>query len=177
MASVSSLGIGSNLDLAGLLADLTKAESQPLVMLQQQQISYTAKLSAYGTLQGALSTLQAAAAKLGDAALFKGIKTTSSATDVLSATGVPTAPPGIYTVDVSQLASAQSLAAAGVSNVKAAVGKGTVTIDFGTISGGTLDPATGLYSGASFSRSTPRPTSASRPPSSMTAALRPTAWC
>lgn len=156
MASVSSLGIGSNLDLAGLLADLTKAESQPLVMLQQQQISYTAKLSAYGTLQGALSTLQSAAAKLGDASLFKGIKATSSATDVLTATGVATASPGIYTVDVSQLASAQSLAATGVSNVKAAVGKGTVTIDFGTISGGTLDPATGLYSGASFTADTAR---------------------
>jgi len=156
MASVSSLGIGSNLDLAGLLTNLTKAESQPLVMLQQQQISYTAKLSAYGTLQGALSTLQAAAAKLGDAALFKGIKASSSATDVLTATGVPTAPPGIYTVDVTQLASAQSLAANGVSNVKAAVGKGTVTIDFGTISGGTLDPATGLYSGASFTADTAR---------------------
>ncbi len=37
-----------------------------------------------------------------------------------------------------------------MGNAKAAVGKGTVTIDFGTISGGTLDPATGLYSGASF---------------------------
>lgn len=150
MASVSSLGIGSNLNLADLLSDLSKAESQPLVMLQQKQISYTAKLSAYGTLQGALSTLQTAAAKLSDAGLFKGVKATSSAADVLSATGAATAPPGIYTVDVTQLASAQSLAAAGVSNVKAAVGKGTVTIDFGTISGGTLDNATGTYSGSTF---------------------------
>lgn len=156
MASVSSLGIGSNMDLASLLSDLTKAESQPLVALQQKQISYTAKLSAYGTLQGALSTLQTAAAKLGDASVFKGIKTASSVTDVLTATGVATASPGVFTVDVTQLASAQSLAAAGVSNVKAAVGKGTVTIDFGTISGGTLDPATGLYSGASFTADTAR---------------------
>jgi flagellar hook-associated protein 2 len=42
------------------------------------------------------------------------------------------------------------LAAAGVSSTKAAVGKGTVTIDFGAISGGTLDEATGTYTGASF---------------------------
>lgn len=150
MASISSLGVGSNLNLNDLLTDLTKAESQPLVLLQKQQISYTAKLSAYGTLKNALSTLQTAAAKLSDANLFQGIKTTSSASDVLSATGQASATAGIYTVDVSRLASAQSLAAAGVSSTKAAVGKGTVTIDFGSISGGTFNDATGTYSGASF---------------------------
>ena len=156
MASISSLGVGSNLNLNDLLTDLTKAESQPLVLLQKQQISYTAKLSAYGTLKNALSTLQTAAAKLSDANLFQGIKTTSSASDVLSATGQASATAGIYTVDVSRLASAQSLAAAGVSNTKAAVGKGTVTIDFGTISGGTFNDATGTYSGASFAPDTAR---------------------
>jgi flagellar hook-associated protein 2 len=150
MASVSSLGIGSNLDLSGLLTSLTTAESQPLVMLQKQQISYTAKLSAYGTLQGALSTLQAAAAKLSDANLFQGVKATSSNTDVLTAAASATGAAGVYAVNVTQLAAAQSLAAAGVADAKAAVGKGTVTIDFGTISGGTLNAATGTYSGASF---------------------------
>lgn len=150
MASVSSLGIGSNLDLSGLLTSLTKAESQPLVMLQKQQISYTAKLSAYGTLQGALSTLQTAAGKLADANLFQGVKAASSNTDVLTAAASATGAAGIYAVNVTQLAAAQSLAAAGVTNATAAVGKGTVTIDFGTISGGTLNAATGTYSGASF---------------------------
>ncbi|MDI1275596.1 flagellar filament capping protein FliD [Polaromonas sp.] len=150
MASVSSLGIGSNLDLSGLLTSLTKAESQPLVMLQKQQISYTAKLSAYGTLQGALSTLQTAAGKLADANLFQGVKAASSNTDVLTAAASATGAAGIYAVNVTQLAAAQSLAAAGVANATAAVGKGTVTIDFGTISGGTLNAATGTYSGASF---------------------------
>ncbi|WP_411877527.1 flagellar filament capping protein FliD [Polaromonas sp. YR568] len=156
MASVSSLGIGSNLDLAGLLTSLTTAESQPLVMLQKQQISYTAKLSAYGTLQNALSTLQAASAKLSDANLFQGVKATSSSTDVLTAAASATGAAGVYAVNVTQLAAAQSLAAAGVANAKAAVGKGTVTIDFGTISGGTLNAATGTYSGASFSADTAR---------------------
>lgn len=156
MASVSSLGIGSNLDLSGLLTSLTKAESQPLVMLQKQQISYTAKLSAYGTLQGALSTLQAAAGKLADANLFQGVKAVSSNTDVLTAAASATGAAGIYAVNVTQLAAAQSLAAAGVTNATAAVGKGTVTIDFGTISGGTLNAVTGTYSGASFTADTAR---------------------
>lgn len=150
MASVASLGVGSNLDLSGLLTSLTTAESQPLVMLQKQQISYTAKLSAYGTLQNALSSFQSAASKLADAALFQGVKATSSATDVMTASASASGAPGSYAVNVTRLASAQSLAATGVADAKAAVGKGVVTLDFGTIAGGTLNATAGTYSGASF---------------------------
>jgi flagellar hook-associated protein 2 len=151
MASVASLGVGSNLDLSGLLTSLTTAESQPLVMLQKQQISYTAKLSAYGTLQNALSSFQSAASKLADATLFQGVKAASSATDVLAASASATGVAGSYSIEVTQLAQSQSLAAAGVVDPKAVIGKGTVTLDFGSISGGTLDPVTGTYSGAGFS--------------------------
>lgn len=151
MASVASLGVGSNLDLSGLLTSLTTAESQPLVMLQKQQISYTAKLSAYGTLQNALSSFQAAASKLADATLFQGVKVASTATDVLTASASATGVAGSYSIEVTQLAQSQSLAAAGVVDPKAVIGKGTVTLDFGSISGGTLDPVTGTYSGAGFS--------------------------
>lgn len=156
MSLISSLGVGSNLDLSGLLDKLAAAESQPLVALQKQQVSYTAKLSAYGTLQNALSSFQATANKLGDASLFQGVKVTSSATDILSATGSATGAVGSYSVEVTRLAQAQSLAATGVADPKAAVGQGSVTIDFGTISGGVLDPATGRYSGAAFSPDTAR---------------------
>lgn len=151
MASVASLGVGSNLDLSGLLTSLTTAESQPLVLLQKQQISYTAKLSAYGTLQNALSSFQSAASKLADATLFQGVKVASSATDVLTASASAMGVAGSYSIEVTQLAQSQSLAAAGVMDPKAVIGKGTVTLDFGSISGGTLDPVTGTYSGAGFS--------------------------
>lgn len=149
MSSVSSLGVGSNLDLSGLLDKLTAAESAPLVALQGKQISYTAKLSAYGTLQNALSSFQSAASKLAAATLFQGVKATSSASEVLTATASATGAAGSYTVDVTKLASSQSLAAAGALDAKATIGKGTVTIDFGKISGGTLG-ADGKYTGAGF---------------------------
>ncbi len=54
MASISSLGIGSGLDLNGLLDKLTKAEQQRLTPYTTQQTSYNAQLTAYGTLKGAL---------------------------------------------------------------------------------------------------------------------------
>ena len=148
--AISSLGVGSNLDLSGLLEKLAVGESQPLVALKKQQASYTAKLSAYGTLQNVLSSFQAAAKKLSDASLFQAVKVTSSATDILAATGSATSAVGGYSVEVTQLARAQSLVATGVTDPKAAVGQGSVTIDFGTVSGGVLDPVTGKYSGAAF---------------------------
>jgi flagellar hook-associated protein 2 len=150
MASISSLGIGSNLDLSTLLSNLETAESQPLVQLQQRQVSYTSKLSAYGQLQSALTTLQTAAKKLGDPAFFQGVKATAGTADVLSATAGATASAGTYSINVSQLAQAQSVVAVGQANAKTAVGNGTLTIDFGTIAGGSYDAVSGKYTGASF---------------------------
>jgi flagellar hook-associated protein 2 len=156
MSSVSSLGVGSNLDLSGLLDKLAAAESAPLVALKKQQSSYSAKLTAYGTLQGALSTFQAAAQKLADVTLFQGVKVASTAADVLMATSAATGASGNYSIEVTKLAQAQSLATAGVLDAKAAVGMGTVTIDFGKITGGSFDTATGKYTGASFAPDTNR---------------------
>lgn len=159
MATISSLGVGSNLDLNSLLANIKSGEQAPLIALQRQQTSYTAKLSAYGQLNSALSALQTASAALAKPALFEGVKASSTATDVLTATALSTAAVGSYAVNVTQLAQAQSLAAAGVASTTTAIGGGaatTVTLDFGTISGGTLDPATGKYTGATFTADTTR---------------------
>lgn len=157
MSTISSLGVGSNLDLTGLLDKLAAAESLPLVALQKQQSSYTARLSAYGTLQSVLGNLQAAASKLADTSLYQGFKPTSSAPDVVGATARAGAVPARYAVDVTRLASAQSLAAAGVADPKAPIGLGTITFSFGSITGGSLDAATGRYSGAAFAPDASRP--------------------
>ena len=145
MASISSLGVGSNLDLNTLLDNLKTAEQAPLVAMQQQQVSYTSKLSAYGQLSNALGTLQTASAALANASLFQGVKATSSAADVLSASAQSTAQAGTYAVNVTQLAQAQSLAGAGQASTTSAIGGGEVTIEFGTLAGGVLDPVSGKY--------------------------------
>ena len=149
MAAVSSLGIGSGLDLNALLAGIKAGEQAPLAALQKQQTSYTTKLTAYGQLSGALSGLQSAAAALAKPELFQGVKASSTASDVLTATALSTTSSGTYALDVTQLSQSQSLAAKGVAN-NATFGAGTVTIDFGTIRGGSLDASTGKYTGAAF---------------------------
>jgi flagellar hook-associated protein 2 len=128
MASVSSLGIGSGLDLNALLAGIKAGEQAPLVALQKQQTSYTTKLTAYGQLNGALSGLQSAAAALAKPELFQGVKASSTATDVLTATALSTAASGSYALNVTQLSQAQSLATAGQLDTSTNIGDGTTSI-------------------------------------------------
>ena len=150
MASISSLGVGSNLDLGNLLKQLQTAESQPLVALQAKAKSYTSKLSAYGSLQSALGVLQTSAKKLSDPALFQTVTGTPSVSGILSASSTDPSSAGSYNITVSQLAQAQSAITVGQASTTTAIGNGKITIDFGTITGGTLDKATGKYTGAGF---------------------------
>ncbi len=157
MATITSLGVGANLDLATLLTKLETAESQPLVALQAKAKSYTSKLSAYGTIQSALGTLQAAAKKLGDPTLFQSVTGTPTVSGILSASSTDVSSAGSYTIDVSQLAQAQTLVSAGQVDTKTAIGSGKITIDFGAITGGTLNGATGQYTGAAFTADASQP--------------------
>ncbi|MFJ2990526.1 flagellar filament capping protein FliD [Collimonas sp. NPDC087041] len=156
MALVTSLGSASGLPLATLLSSITVSENAPLNAMTQQQTAYNTKLSAYGTIQNALSTLQTAAAQLGNPSLFQNVTTTSSSTNVLSATAASGASTGSVSVNVTQLAQSQSLAANGVASTTAGIGTGTITIDFGSITGGKLDPVTGQYTGATFAADSSR---------------------
>lgn len=111
MASISTLGIGSGLDLSTLLTQTETAEKGALKPITTQQTAYTAKLSAYSTMKSALTTFQTANTKLNDATLFNATKTVSS-TSAFSATTTTGAVAGKYTIAVTQLATAQTLTSA-----------------------------------------------------------------
>ncbi|MCK0746735.1 flagellar filament capping protein FliD [Chromohalobacter nigrandesensis] len=113
MASISSLGVGSGLDLNGLLDQLQEAEQQKLVPIQQQQAEQETKISAYGQLQSALSEVQSSASDLNDPELFNSV-TSNVEGDGVEAAATPDAPPGRYNVDVERMATASSIATQGV---------------------------------------------------------------
>jgi len=135
MATISSLGIGSGLDLNSLLTDLETAERQKLTPIETQQASYEAELSAWGTIQSRLESLDTAAAALADAETYTGMTTTASGSGV-SATATSEVSAGSYSVAVTQLAQAQSLATTGQASRDEAIGDGTATTL--TLSLGTL---------------------------------------
>lgn len=131
MASISSLGIGSGLDLNGLLDQLKAAERQQLTPIKLQQQSYQAKISAFGKLQSALTSFQGAADKLNDASLYESVSSSVTGSSVKAAASEE-AQPGRYDVNVTNLARAQSIATAGFAARDTALGAGTLTLDIGT---------------------------------------------
>lgn len=151
-SSVSSSGI----DVQTLVSQLMTVERQPITRLNNQENSYQAKLSAYGTVKSAVSTFQAAVQKLNSTSSFQVLKATPADTSILTATASSSAVAGTYSLEVSSLAQSQQLVAAGQASSTATIGGGattTLSFDFGTISGGTFDSVTGKYTGASFASS------------------------
>mgnify|MGYP002651617440 CR=1 FL=1 len=70
MSTISSLGVGSGLDLNGLLDELEAAERMKLEPIVQQQEKHQTTISAYGQLEGDLSGLQVSTAALSDPATW-----------------------------------------------------------------------------------------------------------
>jgi flagellar hook-associated protein 2 len=156
--AISSPGIGSNLDVNAIVSKLMAIERQPLARLDQREVSFQARLSAFGTLKGSLGSFQTAAVALKDATRFQTRTATSSDAAVVSATAGRAAALGTFSVSVTALAQAQSLVAAGQASSTAAIGSGTdttITFQFGTISGGTL--TNGVYAGANFTQNGDQP--------------------
>lgn len=135
MATLSVLGIGSGLDIEGIITSLMAVESQPLTELQSQKSTYEAQLSAYGQLKSAISIFQSAMDNLGDLDKFKVFTATSSAESVFTATATSAAAAGKYAVVVTQLARAHKMASglAGVANESTSIGAtGTLQIGVGS---------------------------------------------
>lgn len=122
MASFTSLGVGSNLPLDTLLANLTTAEKGRLTPISQQQSSFSARLTAFGTLKSSLEKFQTANTALNDATLFKSTSAVSNSTDLTVSTTAGAAA-GTYKINVTQLAQAQSIRTTStVTDSKAAQG-------------------------------------------------------
>ena len=104
---LTSLGVGSGLDVATLVTQLVNAKKAP----QQNQITDQAQtantqLSGLGQVNAALSALQSAMASISDGSAFSAHSVSSSDTDILNATATGTAVGGSYKIEVTHLATA-----------------------------------------------------------------------
>lgn len=139
--AISSPGVGSNLDVNGIVTKLMAVESQPLTQLTKKEAAYQAKLSAYGNLKSALSSFQGALSALNSSSKFTGLSASVADSTVMSASASSVATSGSHTVEVTQLSQAQAMrtnfTAANVTDV---VGTGTLTFYFGTDNAGVFTP-------------------------------------
>jgi flagellar hook-associated protein 2 len=140
VATLSSPGVGSNLDVKTIVSQLMAAEQLPLTLLTKTEASYNAKLSAFGSLKSALSTFQQAAQTLNLSTTFAAVKSSVADSSVLGAamSGAPAA--GSYNIEVKSLAQSQKLISSGYASADAVVGSGTLTIDIGSYSDGATPP-------------------------------------
>jgi flagellar hook-associated protein 2 len=149
--TISSPGIGSNLDVNAIVTQLMAIESQPLTAIDTKTQTIQSKISAMGAVKSTLSAFKDAIAGLSSTSGLQPFTSTSSdaASVNIAMSGTGAAASG-YSVSVQSVAQSQKLVTAGRASSALPVGQGQITFDFGTITGGTLD-ANGKYSGAEFS--------------------------
>jgi flagellar hook-associated protein 2 len=126
-------GIGSGIDIDAIVKASVAAERAPKdAQLNRLEQTTTTRLTALGTLRGALSELQTALKALKAPSLFDARKATSSDTARLTATASNTALAGTYSVEIMQLASASKIASGSVAGDSTATfasgGKLTVSL-------------------------------------------------
>ncbi len=128
---VSSLGIGSGLDLQSLVNQLVAAERQPaLTRLTIKEAGFQSQLSAFGSLKSTASSLDDALESLQGVALKKLAKVVNGE-GILTASADETAVSGSYTIRSEQLASSQGFATTALATEESVVGEGTLIIQRG----------------------------------------------
>ncbi|MDO9243640.1 MAG: flagellar filament capping protein FliD [Rhodocyclaceae bacterium] len=135
MAVISSPGLGSGLDINGIVSSLMRVESQPLTALATKEAGQQAKLSAYGSLKGALASLQMAARTLMTGSTFTGKSAVSSESLAVTASALNTAAAGSYNIETITLAKKHSIASqTPYADNTATFNTRTLTIKVGTTS-------------------------------------------
>lgn len=145
--TISSAGIGSGLDVNGIVSSLMAVEKQPLNQLQATASNMQTELSAFGQMQSLVSAFRDAAAPLDSAASYAITSVGSSDPTSVSAGSTATAVPGTYSVSVSALSATQTTVSASgqFSAGTDVVGTGSITISLGTWNAGqtAFTPASG----------------------------------
>ncbi|MDR2876785.1 MAG: flagellar hook protein, partial [Chromatiales bacterium] len=146
--AIISAGIGSGIDVNSLVSQLVDAQRQPQIQrLSQREAKLQARLSGYGTLQGALSAFQQSLTVLRTGSAANSRTVTVSNTSVLAASAsLGSVAAGSHQISVDQLARSQRLVTdsgldqARFTSLNDVIGTGTLTFGFGTT---TYDADTG----------------------------------
>jgi flagellar hook-associated protein 2 len=132
MATISSLGVGSGLDVASLVSQLVAAERAPAQSrISTAQSRANLQLSAIGTFKGALSDVRTKLEALQSGALAT-LKAQSAKPETFTASTSTGAVAGSYDIEVLALAQSHKIASqAFVDGAGSVLGSGDIEIDVG----------------------------------------------
>lgn len=144
--AISSPGIGSGLDVNSIVSQLVSIEKQPLQTLQTKANTLQTQLSLYSIIKSQVSALGDAATALATNDAWAVYKATSSNTAAVTVTASGTASATSFSLEVTQLARAQTTASRNVtagSGLGIAGDTGTLTIELGSWGSGSFVGAGG----------------------------------
>jgi flagellar hook-associated protein 2 len=132
MTSITSLGLGSGLDLEALIGQLVAAEGTPeQLRISQQEAEYQAELSALGSFRSALDIFNTALEALADLESFNKRIATSGNEALFTVTADTNAVSTAHDIEVVRLAQAHKLSSAGFATADTVVGTGQLTLAVG----------------------------------------------
>lgn len=144
MASISSSGIGSGLDVAGIIKQLMDVEKQPLTALNTKEADYQSKLTTYGTLKSSVASMQTAARALKSSTLYNSMSAVSADSSIFAASANTAAQAATYSIQVVDRAQTHAISSQAFSSITndLAVADGKIKIELGKFGGGsfTADP-------------------------------------
>ena len=145
MPAITSLGIGSGVDINGMVEQLVALERRPLEQMRAEATRLQTQVSSYGKLSSLFSSLRDASSKLASAGLWGAATASSSDEGAVAVSGGATAATGRYAVAVQALATSQTLAsAASVASADELVGAGTLSIAIGRWDGSAFTAKAGV---------------------------------
>ncbi len=132
MATFTSLGVGSGLDLNTIVTKLVALERQPIAALQTKASRLQTQVSSFGQINSLMSGVQTAANALNNPLLWSGSTVASSDSSAVSVSASNNVAAGNYAVTVQSLANSQTLASAtAFADNTVLPGSGTLTLQLG----------------------------------------------
>lgn len=133
MATFTSLGVGSGLDLNTIVTKLVALERQPIGQMQFKANQLQTQVSSFGQINSLMSGVQTAANALTNPLLWSGSTVSSSDPSAVSIAANSNVSAGNYAVTVQSLANSQTLAS-GTAFVDSSVrpGSGVLTVQLGS---------------------------------------------
>lgn len=147
---ISSVGIGSGLEVETIVKQLVALESKPIAALQTKASGINTQISAFSQLKSQISNLQDQLDKLTKPATWLGNTLTSSNSAQVTGTATSSAVQATYDVEVSQMAAGQTIGSGLVAS-GTTLGPGKLSISMGTYGANGLTPNTKDGKNVSFS--------------------------
>ncbi|MGH1537510.1 MAG: flagellar filament capping protein FliD [Gammaproteobacteria bacterium] len=129
--SITSLGIGSGIDIESIVNQLVAVERRPIQLLQTRQTEIDIKVSSLGLVQDSVSKFQSGISDLKLSTGFRSFSITSSDDQVLTAEASEGSAPISSDIEILTLAQNNKLASVGFGSGETIIGNGQLDISVG----------------------------------------------